>query len=150
MSLPKLKSRDANGEYIFPKEQLDNLIAEVAVKKVVDKTATFIPGGVDQSGYVSHAKFTGGVETNATHDFYTKMAFTECYDFNDFFSRYCCNDSGGKKEMEVIADYICNYPPMRVMGIDDKGKEVLIGYHPQRTYPRKQEVENIAAHGAGV
>jgi len=51
MSLPKLKSRDANGEF-------------------------------DQSGYVSYAKFKGGVETNATHDFYTKMAFTECYDFN--------------------------------------------------------------------
>jgi len=128
MSHPKLKSRDAHGEYIFPEAQLSNLIAEVATKTVVDKNAVFVPGGVDQDGYVSHAKFTGGIATNATCDFYTSMAFTECYDFFTFFDSYCCCEDGGKEEMEAIADIICKCPPVKIVGINDKGEEAFIGY----------------------
>jgi len=126
--MTRLKEMGHDGEYIFPEDQLSNLIAEVATKTAVDKTATFVPGGVDQDGYVTSDKFTGGIETNATYDFYTTMAFTECYNFNAFFESYCCCESGGKTEMEQIADIICKHPPVKIMGITDKGLLAFIGY----------------------
>jgi len=126
--MTRLKAMDENGEYIFPEAQLSNLISEVATKTVVDKTAVFVTGGVDQSGYVSNDRFTGGIETNATYDFYTAMAFPECYNFNAFFESYCCCESGGEDEIEEIADYICKHPPVKIVGINDKGDEVFIGY----------------------